>query len=178
MYSPKTVYTRIAFQVIQDSINDQNIENLKLDNIPDELIKVKRGCFVSIHLKNGELRGCIGTIEPVEENLFKEIVRNAIASSSRDSRFSPIGIEELEDIELSVDVLSEPELIHSIDELDPEKFGLIISDGKYSRGVLLPGLEGIHSVEQQINTVKKKAGLENLKNSTLEFYRFTSKRYY
>jgi len=178
MYSPKTVYTRIAFQVIQSLFRDQDIDSLKLDNIPDELYETRRGCFVSIHLKSGELRGCIGTIEPVEENLYNEIVRNAIAASSRDSRFSPIGEDELEEIELSVDVLSEPELIHSIDDLDPAIYGLIISDGEYSRGVLLPGLDGIDSVEQQINIVKKKAGLENNANESLKFYRFTSNRYY
>ncbi|RLD60794.1 MAG: AmmeMemoRadiSam system protein A [Bacteroidetes bacterium] len=178
MYSPKTIYTRIALEVIKDSFKSNSVNSVNLDNIPDELFEIRRGCFVSLHLRNGDLRGCIGTIEPVEENLYKEIIRNAIASSSRDSRFSPVEETELEDIELSVDVLSEQELINSIDELDPDIYGLIISDGKYSRGVLLPGLEGIGSVEQQISIVKKKAGLENKANESLEFYRFTSKRYY
>ncbi len=178
MYSPKTIYTRIALEVIRVFLKGENSENLLLDNVPEELFEIRRGCFVSLHLKNGKLRGCIGTIEPVEESLYKEIVRNAIASASRDSRFSPVEMEELEDIELSVDVLSEPELVDSKEELDPEKYGLIISSGKYSRGILLPGLEGIDSVEQQINIVKKKAGLENSANNTLDFYRFTSNRYY
>ncbi len=114
----------------------------------------------------------------MEESLYKEIVRNTIASASRDSRFSPVEMVELDDIEISVDVLSEPELVNSKEELDSEKYGLIISSGKYSRGILLPGLEGIDSVEQQINIVKKKAGLENSANNTLDFYRFTSNRYY
>ncbi len=178
MYSPKTIYTRIALEVIRVFLKGENSENLLLDNVPEELFEIRRGCFVSLHLKNGKLRGCIGTIEPVEESLYKEIVRNAIASASRDSRFSPVEIEELDDIELSVDVLSEPELVDSKEELDSEKYGLIISSGKYSRGILLPGLEGIDSVEQQINIVKKKAGLENSANNTLDFYRFTSNRYY
>lgn len=177
MYAPKTVYTGLAFEVIKVSLNKGNIDNIKLDNIPDELYKIRRGCFVSIHLKSGELRGCIGTIEPVEKNLYNEIVRNAIASSKRDSRFSPVEQEELDEIELSVDVLSEPELIYSVDELDPDVYGLIISDGKYSRGVLLPGIDGVDSVEQQIKIVKKKAGLENHNDISLKYYRFTSNRY-
>ncbi len=178
MYSPKTIYTHIALEVIREFLKGGNPENLLLDNVPEELFEIRRGCFVSLHLMSGKLRGCIGTIEPVEESLYKEIVRNAIASASRDSRFSSVEIEELDDIEISVDVLSEPELVNSKEELDSEKYGLIISSGKYYRGILLPGLEGIDSVEQQINIVKKKAGLENSANNNLEFYRFTSNRYY
>lgn len=178
MYSPKTIYTHIALEVIREFLKGENPDKLLFDNVPEELFEIRRGCFVSLHLKNGKLRGCIGTIEPVEENLYKEIVRNAIASASRDSRFSTVEIEELGDIEISVDVLSEPVLVDSIEELDPAKYGLIICDGKYSRGVLLPGLEGVDSVEQQVNIVKKKAGLENSANDNLDFYKFTSKRYY
>ena len=178
MYSPKTIYTRIALETICVFLNGGNTDDILLDNVSEELFEIRRGCFVSLHLKNGKLRGCIGTIEPVEESLYKEIVRNTIASASRDSRFSPVEMEELDDIEISVDVLSEPELVDSIEELDPAKYGLIISGGKYSRGILLPGLEGIDSVEQQVNIVKKKAGLENNANESLEFYRFTSNRYY
>ena len=178
MYSPKTIYTRIALEVIRVFLKGGNTDKLFLDKVPEELYELRRGCFVSLHLKNGKLRGCIGTIEPVEDSLYKEIVRNAIASASRDSRFSPVAIDEIDDIEISVDVLSKPELVDSIGELDPAKYGLIISDGKYSRGVLLPGLEGIDSVEKQISIVKKKAGLENSANNTLDFYRFTSNRYY
>ena len=178
MYSPKTIYTRIALETIHNFLKGGNIDNIFLEKVPEELYSIRRGCFVSLHLKNSKLRGCIGTIEPVEENIYKEIIRNAISSASRDSRFSPVVIDEMDDIEISVDVLSEPELVDSIEELDPAKYGLIISDGKYSRAILLPGLEGVETVEQQINIVKKKAGLENSANHNLEFYRFTSKRYY
>jgi AmmeMemoRadiSam system protein A len=178
MYTPKSIYTRIALETILTFLRGENTGALLLDNVPDELFQIRRGCFVSLHLTGGELRGCIGTIEPVEENLYQEIVRNAIASASRDTRFSPVRMDEMDEIEISVDVLSEPEQVYSPDELDPSKYGLIISDGNYSRGILLPGLEGIDSVEQQISIVKRKAGLEKYDDDLLNYYRFTSKRYY
>ena len=178
MYSPKSIYTRIALETLLVYLKGGNADKLLLENVPEELFNIRRGCFVSLHLTSGELRGCIGTIEPVEENLYKEIVRNAISSASRDTRFSPVRMSEMDEIEISVDVLSEPEKVHSLQELDPVKYGLIISDTKFSRGILLPGLEGIDTIEKQINIVKRKAGLENCENDSLEFYRFTSNRHY
>jgi AmmeMemoRadiSam system protein A len=153
-------------------------DKLLLEDAPKDLFEIRRGCFVSLHLIGGELRGCIGTIEPVEENLYKEIVRNAISSASRDTRFSPVRMDEMDEIEISVDVLSEPEIVFSPEGLDPTKYGLIISDGNYRRGILLPGLEGVDTVEQQISIVKRKAGLEKYDDGLLKYYRFTSKRYY
>ncbi|MDD2563702.1 MAG: AmmeMemoRadiSam system protein A [Salinivirgaceae bacterium] len=147
----------------------------ELLSIPPEM-QIKAACFVSVHTIDGNLRGCIGTLEPSRNNLALEITENAIAASERDPRFDPIEAKELQNLTVSVDVLSEPEPT-TIAELDPKTYGLIISDGCCRRGVLLPNLEGIKSIEDQIRIVKRKAGLELIENNKLQFFRFTATRY-
>ena len=127
------------------------------ENIPDEMRKEKAGAFVSIH-KFGRLRGCIGTILPTTDCVAKEIIDNAISASTRDPRFNPIEPEELKWLEINVDVLKEPEDIASADELDVKKYGVIVSRG-FKRGLLLPDLEGVDTVEEQILIAKQKAGI-------------------
>ena len=96
------------------------------------------GVFVSLH-KSGALRGCIGTIEPAQPNVAQEIIHNAISAATRDPRFPPVRPDELNDLEISTDVLGEPEMITSLDELDPKRYGVIVEKG-YRRGLLLPNL--------------------------------------
>src|SRR4030042_4450849 len=86
----------------------------------------RAGVFVSIHHKSGELRGCIGTIEPQRRNVAEEVIANAISSAHRDPRFLPIAPDELKDLEYSVDVLTEPEPIADESQLDPRKYGVIV----------------------------------------------------
>lgn len=143
---------------------------------PDALtpeMKKKAGVFVSIH-KKGALRGCIGTFEPSEENVAREIIVNAISSATRDPRFSSIDPEELDLLDYSVDVLTDPEPVESEDQLDPEKYGIIVESG-YHRGLLLPDLEGVDTVEQQIEICRQKAGIPS--NRPVNLYRFEVKRY-
>ena len=125
--------------------------------LPPEMIHTQAGAFVSIH-ENGELRGCIGTIAPTRNSLAEEIVSNAIAASTRDPRFYPIGPDELSRLEINVDVLSEAEPIDSPDELDVKRYGVIVSKGG-RRGLLLPDLEGVDTVEDQIDIACRKAGI-------------------
>ena len=178
MYKPKTIYTKVALQAILDYLGIGNSENVDTEETAEELLSIRRGCFVSLHKTDGSLRGCIGTIEPQEENLYQEIFRNAVSAASRDSRFNPLSEDELEDIEISVDVLTEPEQIFDLDKLDPEIFGVIVKDNSYHRAVLLPSIPTIDTIEKQIEIVKQKAGLSKTKNSDLKFYRFTSNRYH
>ena len=177
MYDPKTIYTKVALVTIQKYLDTGNSENL-INEIPEDILSNRRGCFVSLHKTDGSLRGCIGTIEPQEENLYEEIIRNAISAATRDSRFSPLSEDELEDIEISVDVLTEPEQIFDLDELDPEIFGIIVKDDSHHRAILLPSIPTIDTIEKQIEIVKRKAGLSKIKNKNLKFYRFTSNRYH
>ncbi len=136
-------------------------------------MRERAGVFVSLH-KHGELRGCIGTFEPMTENVAKEIIANAISSSTRDPRFPPVAVSELEDLEYSVDILTEPDPITDISQLDHRKYGVIVESG-LKRGLLLPDLEGVDSVEEQIAICRLKAGISV--DESVRLYRFQVARF-
>lgn len=142
--------------------------------MPEEMLKRRAGAFVSIK-KDGQLRGCIGTIQAVQDSLAEEIIENAVSAAVRDPRFSPIEPEELEYLVISVDVLGETERISSPEELDTEKYGVIVTKGR-KRGLLLPNLEGIDTVEEQIAIAKQKAGIGE--RETVELERFEVVRHF
>ena len=127
------------------------------EGLPPEMTENQAGAFVSIH-KNGRLRGCIGTIEATRDSLAEEIINNAISASTQDPRFPAITEDELKLLEINVDVLGEPEYVYSMDQLDPKRYGVIVTKG-YRRGLLLPDLEGVDSVEQQVSIARQKAGI-------------------
>ena len=142
--------------------------------LPEELTGKQAGAFVSLH-EHGRLRGCIGTIAPTEDSLAEEILRNAVSAASRDPRFSPVREEELPYLEISVDVLGEPEYIDSPAELDVRRYGVIVSSG-HKRGLLLPDLDGVDSVEQQIDIARQKGGIlpgEKIRLQRFEVIRHT-----
>jgi AmmeMemoRadiSam system protein A len=136
-------------------------------------MKEKAGVFVSIH-KRGALRGCIGTFEGQEGNVAEEIITNAISSAVRDPRFPPIATEELKDLDYSVDVLTTPEPISDKSELDPKRYGVIVEAG-WRRGLLLPDLEGVDSVDYQIDICRQKGGIDS--DEPVNLYRFEVTRY-
>jgi len=136
-------------------------------------MKEKAGVFVSIH-KLGELRGCIGTFEPQKDNVAKEVITNAISSATRDPRFLPVTPDELKDLEYSIDVLSKPEPVESQDQLDHKKYGVIVEAG-WRKGLLLPDLEGVDTVDEQVDICRQKAGIDP--DEPVKLYRFEVKRY-
>lgn len=140
--------------------------------LPPEMCE-KAGVFVSLK-KHGELRGCIGTYMPSCDCIGNEIINNAISAATKDPRFRPVEEDELKDLTYSVDVLSCPEKVNNLNELDPKKYGIIVVSG-YRRGLLLPDLEGIDTVEEQLRITKMKAGI--LPHEDVEIYRFEVKRY-
>ena len=155
------------------------LENVKLPDNGNEVVSSSlwsehKSCFVSIKTTDGELRGCIGTLSPLHESLDKEIIANSVSASTRDPRFPPMTSDELNNVIFSVDVLSKAEPIESIQQLNPKKYGVIVSKG-YRRGVLLPDLEGVDTAEQQLQIAAMKAGIYNLDEIKLE--RFTVTRY-
>lgn len=138
-----------------------------------ELLDQQFGSFVCIK-KDGSLRGCIGTIQPTKDTLLEEIIHNAISSGSNDNRFDKVDESELKSLEYTVDVLYSPESIESLEELDHIKYGVIVEKGS-RRGVLLPDLEGVTSVQQQISIALSKAGIspeENYKINKFQVVRF------
>lgn len=132
------------------------------------------GCFVSLKM-NGQLRGCIGTVAPVTDNMATEIIRNAICAGTQDDRFFPVEKEDLDQLIYSVDILAKEELVHSLTELDPQRYGVIAVKGERS-GLLLPNLEGVETTEQQIQITKQKAGI-GLDEENVQYYRFEVVRY-
>lgn len=122
-----------------------------------ESMKAKAGVFVSLHIGD-DLRGCIGTFRPTTENIAWEIIEMAIEASTQDPRFPPVRVAEIPKLDISVDVLGEPEPIDSMDMLEPKVYGVIVSSG-YKRGLLLPDLEGIDKAQEQVDIAKRKAGI-------------------
>ena len=127
------------------------------EDLPAELTAQAAGAFVSLHI-GGQLRGCIGTIAPTRENVAWEIVHNAVSACSRDPRFPPVRPDELDELEYSVDVLGQPEAVDSPDQLDPKQYGVIVSCD-HRRGLLLPDLDGVDTVAQQLDIALQKGGI-------------------
>lgn len=136
------------------------------DGLPGEMLSQRAGVFVSIK-KDGQLRGCIGTIAAVQDSIAEEIIENAISASQRDPRFEPIAEDELERLVISVDVLGEPERITSAAELDVKRYGVIVTKG-HRRGLLLPNLDGVDTVEEQVAIARSKAGIDEEEDVELE----------
>ena len=169
-------YVRWAIEVIENYI----LNGIKIEprpDLPKELFERRAGAFVTLHKLDGSLRGCIGTYLPTQPNLALEIRENAIAAATRDPRFEPVRPEELDEIEVSVDILSEPVPVRSIDELDPKKYGIIVVSDK-RRGLLLPDIEGVDTVEEQIRIASLKAGIMYPYEKPEAIFKFTVERYH
>jgi AmmeMemoRadiSam system protein A len=164
-------FVRLAKDTVEEFIRNGTTIQRPSEGPPE--MKAKAGVFVSLKIK-GQLRGCIGTFLPATENIAEEIIQNAISAATRDPRFLPVSEEELPDLEYSVDVLSEPEKIKSKQELDPKKYGVIIKSGE-RKGLLLPDLEGVNTVDEQVSIASMKAGI--YVGDPIELYRFEVKRY-
>ncbi|MGI6226805.1 MAG: AmmeMemoRadiSam system protein A [Peptococcales bacterium] len=145
----------------------------KPNKIPEEFTGCK-GVFVSIK-KRGQLRGCIGTIEATKPSLVEEIQDNVLKTAFKDPRFEPITEDELDELVYSVDVLEQPEKITGLDDLNPEIYGVIVRKG-HRQGLLLPMLDGVDTVEEQVAIAKQKAGISRHENVELERFKVT--RYY
>ena len=153
---------------VEEGLHELSL-NGEVDNDSADVTRLKSeraGAFVSIH-EHGMLRGCIGTILPVQSSLAEEIIENAISASTRDPRFDPITTSEIPYLDINVDVLSEPEPIHSRDELDVKRYGVIVSCGS-RRGLLLPDLEGVDTVDEQVSIAMKKGGIRESDDYQLE----------
>lgn len=161
---------QLARKAVEGYVNGRRVVE------PAELVsemKERAGVFVSLK-KHGQLRGCIGTFEPTQPNVAEEIIQNAISSATGDPRFSPVRPGELNELEYSVDVLTLPEPVEGKSRLDPKKYGVIVEAGR-RRGLLLPDLEGVDSVDMQIDICRQKAGISP--SEPVRLYRFQVRRY-
>lgn len=163
-------YVQIAKHVIYDYVrtgkppkysmdNDAvfiNGHRISLNDSEMALLRSEHGVFVSIK-KYGSLRGCIGTILPTQDNTFVEIIKNAISACSKDYRFDPVTVTELEHLSISVDVLSSLKVVSDTEALSPKVYGVVVHS-KGRRGVLLPDLEGIDTSAEQLKIASNKGG--------------------
>ncbi|MBR2560160.1 MAG: AmmeMemoRadiSam system protein A [Firmicutes bacterium] len=161
-------YVKLARLTVESRVRDGKKPALP-ECLPEEMLERRAGVFVSLH-KEGRLRGCIGTIQPARGCIAEEIIENAVSAALNDPRFDPVRESELESLEISVDVLSDPEPIDSPDELDVKRYGVIVTKG-YRRGLLPPNLEGVDTVEEQISIARRKAGIRE-GESGVELERF------
>ena len=168
------IYVELAKKTIETYLKERKIIEAPKE-LPEEMQK-RAGVFVSIHKKNGQLRGCIGTFLPTKKNIAEEIISNALSAAFRDPRFLPIGKEELPDLEISVDILEPPKKIKKIEELNPKKFGIIVRAPDGRLGLLLPDLEGVETSEEQISIASQKAGI-NPQKEEFEIWKFKVSRH-
>lgn len=137
----------------------------------------RAGVFVSLRLPDGSLRGCIGTLRPTRATIEEEIIGNAVSAATRDPRFRPLTSEELSGLDVSVDVLGEPEEVADPTDLDPRVYGLVVQTADGRQALLLPDLEGVDSVEQQISIACRKGGIDP-DDDTYRLFRFRVERHH
>jgi AmmeMemoRadiSam system protein A len=170
--SGEDAYRALARQSLEYAVRNGGFLPLP-GGLPKEMLDRKAGAFVSLH-KNGRLRGCIGTIAPTRDCVALEIIRNAVSAGLEDTRFGPVTEPELPFLTYKVDILSAPETISGPDELDVKRYGVIVSSGS-RRGLLLPNLDGVATVEEQVAIARQKGGIPSGAPITLE--RFEVVRY-
>jgi AmmeMemoRadiSam system protein A len=162
----------LARHVIASWLRDAKVPEVDADD--DPLLATRAGAFVSLH-RRGELRGCIGTIAATRPTLAEEIAHNAVEAATRDPRFPSMTVQELDDLEISVDVLGDAEPAIGLEDLDPKVYGCIVSCD-WRRGLLLPDLEGVDTPQQQVEIACRKAGIRDGEAISLE--RFKVERYH
>ena len=156
-FYPNDEYVKLARDTIYNYIKKKKKIEIPND-LSYELKNERKGAFVTIY-KKGNLRGCIGTFMPVHSCLAEEIIENAILASTEDPRFLQVIESELDELEIHVDILTKPEEVNSISELNPKKYGVIVTK-EFKRGLLLPDIEGVDTIEEQISIAKQKAGID------------------
>jgi len=166
--SSEDAYRALARQSLEYAVRHGGGALPLPDGIPDELLHRSAGAFVSLH-KDGRLRGCVGTIAPTTDSIANEIIQNAVSAGLHDNRFDPVTAAELPRLTYKVDILSEPETIAGPEELDVKRYGVIVTSGR-RRGLLLPNLDGIDTVEEQIAIARKKGGIPS--HATVKLERF------
>jgi MEMO1 family protein len=159
----------------REAVETYTRQNVEIKpRLSSAFLRSRAPCFVSLKTRAGDLRGCIGTIEPMKPTLAEEIVANAISAATRDPRFSEVTEAELGDLRYSVDVLLPAEPAQ-MEDLDPRVFGVIVEDREGRRGLLLPDISGIDSVNQQVEIARRKAGIAP--DAPVQLFRFKVQRF-
>ena len=164
----------LARQAVESYVQERRV--IRSEPLPG-LEQRRAGVFVSLHLPDGSLRGCIGTTRPTQPVIEDEIVHNAISAATRDPRFLPVGPQELAGLDISVDVLGEAEEVSGPEELDPRQFGIIVHADDGRQALLLPDLEGVDTVGQQVDITCRKGGIDP-RHDRYRLFRFQVERHH
>ena len=154
--SPPAALPEWAREVIRANLLRQPLLPPELE----EPWRTARAVFVTLRSPSGELRGCIGRTQPSFEALAEEVADCAVSAATRDPRCEPVALEEVDRLRIEVSVLTPPVPVASRAELDPDRYGVVVSLG-YRRGVLLPSIEGVDSVAAQLHIAAEKAGIRD-----------------
>ena len=172
-FAPQDSYRALARRSLEFRVRTGRDLQFAPNETPSEMISRRAGAFVSLHI-NGQLRGCIGTIAPTTDCIAQEIIQNAVSAGLYDSRFHPVHETELPHLTYKVDILDEPEAISGTEFLDVKQYGVIVECG-HKRGLLLPNLDGVDTVQMQIDIACQKAGIAP--NEQINLKRFKVTRY-
>ena len=170
-------YIKLAKETIKEYLQTGEFIEVPAD-VPKDFLEKRAGVFICFKV-GGKLRGCIGTFMPTRMNLAQEIIQNTISAATQDPRFLPIRATELKKIKITIDILSEPIEIQDeeINQLDAKKFGIVVkSEDGFRTGLLLPDLEGVETVEEQISIACQKAGIDHYEEN-FSVYKFTVERH-
>lgn len=162
-------YLKLARETVETYVKTGKIISPP-DDLPKEMLTRRAGVFVSLHLKDGSLRGCIGTFLPTRPNIALEIIANAISSATSDPRFPPVSQEELPKLIFSIDILSAPKNVSKVSNLDIKRYGLIVSTSDRRRGLLLPDIPDIKTPQEQFRICCWKAGIDPSEKVKLQIF--------
>ncbi len=132
------------------------------------------GVFVTLFL-NEALRGCVGSLQPQTNTLAQEVVRNAVLAGFNDPRYDPVSKKDIEKLDIHIEAITPSEPVEDLSTLDPEVDGLIVRSGK-KQGVLLPAIEGVDTVEQQIKICRSKGKIKSSESVT--YFRFRVEQHF
>lgn len=176
MFEPKTIYAKVAYDAVLLYMKTGKKMLKDKSEIPTAL-QLKLPCFVSIY-SNESLRANKGTVEPIHDCLYNEIIENAVSAVDEANKTNPLKEEELDNITLAVDVLSYPKKVENKSLLKPEKHGIIVKDEEGNNSFVLPNTDGVETVDKQVKVAREKAGIdENLPQDKLQLLHFTITRY-
>ena len=171
-------YVKLAKRSIETYFKTGKVMDVP-DDLPKEMHQRKAGVFVTLWKReNGQkqLRGCIGTYLPTKPNIAQEIIENSLSAALKDPRFSPLAKDELNTVSIEISILNPPQRIKLLDELDPKKYGIIVSTSDGRKGLLLPDIENVDTKEKQISIVAQKGGIDPARDELI-IYKFTVEKY-
>jgi len=176
MFEPNTVYAKVAYDAILLYLKTGKKLFKTESEIPPAL-KLNLPCYVSLY-SGDQLKGCIGRSNPAQLHLYNEIIENAVAAAFEDPTGGILKEEELNNISIYVDVLSEPKPVSDVSQLKPHKHGVIVEDNQGKGSLLLPGTHENHTIDQLLDRARKQAGIDpDTPLDQLQVYSFTTTRY-